>query len=133
MTGWPQRGGIGGRRRHADGRTVFASGTQRPDVVWRALVTAVGACAKGYAQGPGPWEALKAARAQALGAAFPIDGEPAKAASGALLELARTWAMAGEDQRGWHGASVLALAKQCEVLMDQQAAGFARRTMGERD
>lgn len=117
--------GIAGRR------TAFVS--SNPETLWRGLTGAVTAVALGQLQGPGPWEALRSAREACLGAPFPVQGEDAKAASGALLEMTRTWARADEDRRGWHADSVKALARQCEVLLDQQVAALSRRIGGERD
>jgi hypothetical protein len=125
---WPSRPapGIRGGR-----RTAFVS--RDPQAIWRGMFAAVAALTGGQVQGPGAWEALRLAREACMGAAFPIDGEDAKAASNALLELTRTWPRTGEDRRGWHADSVKALARHCEVLMEQRAAALSRRMGGERD
>ncbi|HEY2178058.1 MAG TPA: hypothetical protein VGH15_05700 [Caulobacteraceae bacterium] len=114
---------------HRPARTSFA--VVQPSEAWRALVRACDECRSTH--GPGAWEALKAARAGAIAAPFPISGEVPRAAASSLLELARTWPQADDDQRGWHAESVAALARQCEALLDQQLAAFSRRMTGERD
>ncbi len=110
-------------------RTPFAS----PDMAWRALVAQVRACAGGEVMGLGKWEELSQRRSACIGAAFPVISEPAKAASGALLEIARTWRRCSAEEMGWHSASAMALADQCEALLDQQRNAVARRISGERD
>lgn len=130
---WPHRAapGIGGRghRPAGSGRTAFVT----PEAAWRNLIAACRAGASGARLGPGLFTEVGEARKACAGAPFPVAGEPAKSAAIALLEMTRTWSRCGEDERGWHGDSVLALAKQCEVLLDQMAAARARRISGERD
>ena len=130
MSPWPSHRapGIGGRRK---ARMAFAAGN--PEQTWRTLILAVRTCVSGEVGGPGVWEALGVARSACAGAPFPVDGEDAKAAAHCLLEMARTWHKAGEDQRGWHAASTLALAEQCEARLGQAANSRTRSMTGERD
>ena len=132
-TGWPTASapGFRGERRREERRTAFAASS--PDALWTALIGKVRGFAAGDVHGPGVLTDLTEALTKCRGAPLPVEGEDAAACAMALIEMVRTWTRSGEDRRGWHSASILALAEQCEALMAQRQAAFSRRTLGERD
>jgi hypothetical protein len=117
--------------RHRRPTHVGRPGT--PFELWQQLIAALRAVAGGSVQGPGAWEQLAARRTACAGAPIPAEGEAAKSAAMALLELARTWPRCTEAQADWRRDTILLLARECEVLIEQQVAARTGRMMGERD
>lgn len=97
-----------------------------PDAAWRGMIAAWRALERAEDQ-PGLLTALSQARAPCLAAAFPVEGEGAKATAAALLELARTYPRTGEDHRGWRRTTLGALCDEAEALLDQHAYALAAR------
>lgn len=123
-------------RRHTQQRAFPGGGSRtafvKPVEAWRALIAAVAALDE--TRGPGSVTALLAARTVASGAAFPVEGEDAKAGGLALLELARTYGATGEDARGHHAVLLRAAAHYCAMrldIADALLAAFFRRQSGD--
>ena len=104
--------------RPGERRSPVARPTLDPVAAWRALTAAVAELER-FGDQPGRIAALADLRPGCVTAAYPVEGEAAKAVSNALLELARVYARTPDAQRGWVREALGQLGATAEALLDQ--------------